>query len=537
MILRELNILKKSRLYYFILILCISQIIYSCTTEFESIYIKTGTAQLFVDDYLIEASESLKRTLNQPSKDFGGNKPVIALEDEFEGLGATLEANGTIVYDPRIKKYVMIALGFCPHGRTLGEKPRWTFYRLYRFTSVDGMNWIKGDDGNPQWVFPRSEEDLYDPESGTSATNIDAFSYYYDVKDNEYPYKGWQHFGNWGGDREGHYFIKSRDGIFWERGRMVVNGYADEEDPLHRKIHQNGRDLVGPGDVTIFYHDTTENRFLGIFKFYSPERVENENRLRSRAYAFFSHPLEEPFDIQTLNHIELLPPAADKNNDGRYDEYYGSTAWRYESIWLGGLKIWHRLGDYPWSAAGSAYLKLVSSRDDLNWKKVSFANDDGIPEVFIPNGIEGGNGGRNDGGYMTEFSQGPLKIGDELIFYYGSSSYGKNHPNDIRISGGGIFRARLRIDGFVSVDAGTLTTKLLSFSGNDLYLNAIGPVTVSVLNPGGKVLGSQTVSGDALMHHVLFDGQKLSTIIEEPNIRLQFNIGEGGKLYSFTVQP
>ena len=95
----------------------------------------------------------------------------------------------------------------------------------------------------------------------------------------------------------------------------------------------------------------------------------------------------------------------------------------------------------------------------------------------------------------------------------------------------------MRIDGFVSVDAGTLTTKLLSFSGNDLYLNAIGPVTVSVLNPGGKVLGSQTVSGDALMHHVLFDGQKLSTIIEEPNIRLQFNIGEGGKLYSFTVQP
>jgi len=41
-------------------------------------------------------------------------------------------------------------------------------------------------------------------------------------------------------------------------------------------------------------------------------------------------------------------------------------------------------------------------------------NDAGEPEVFIPNGREGDNGGRNDGGYMSMFSQGPLRIGDEL---------------------------------------------------------------------------------------------------------------------------
>ena len=92
-----------------------------------------------------------------------------------------------------------------------------------------------------------------------------------------------------------------------------------------------------------------------------------------------------------------------------------------------------------------------------------FNNDAGTPEVFIPNGPEGGNHGQNDGGYMSEFSQGPLRIGDELIYYYGCSSYGKNHPRDVRISGGGIFRARLRLDGFVSIDGGTLTTRPLRF--------------------------------------------------------------------------
>jgi len=511
-------------------------ILNACNERQGALQIESGVAQLFIDDYLIEQADNIKRTLHQPQKDDAGEKPLIALENEFGELGATLEANGSIVFDPQIDKYVMIALAFSPEGRAQKKKPHWTFYRLYRFTSEDGLHWIKGDDGRPQWIFPKKAEDLFDQQSGASATNIDAFSYYYDRMDAEYPYKGWQHFANWGDDREGHYYLKSKNGIEWERGPMVVNGYGDQKDPQYQAIHQDGRNLVGPGDVTIFYHDPLTDRFLGIFKFYSPQAVENENRLRSRAYAFFSHPLKQPFDIKSINHVELLPPAADINNDGRFDEYYGSTAWRYASLWLGGLKIWHGKGDYAWSAAGCAYLKLVHSRDGLHWQKVSFRNEAGIPEVFIPNGPEGGNAGQNDGGYMTEFSQGPLKIGDELVFYYGSSSYGKNQTDDIRISGGGIFRARLRIDGFVSIDAGTLTTKVLHYAGNDLFLNAIGPVTVEVLDTDQEVVAVQTVNGDDLKHRIVFNGWALARLTPGEDIRLRFQIGPGGKLYSFTIQ-
>ena len=213
--------------------------------------------------------------------------------------------------------------------------------------------------------------------------------------------------------------------------------------------------------------------------------------------------------------LKLLPPAAEQNNDYPHDEYYGSTGWRYESLWLGGLKIWHGQGDHPWSAAGCAYLKLISSRDGLHWSKVPFNNSDGYPEVFIANGPEGGNHGKNDGGYLTEFSQEPLRINDELIFYYGCSSYGKNNPDSLRVGGGGIFRARLRIDGFVSVEAGTFSTRLLRFKGDNLIVNSIGPLTVEILDVKGDLINKKKISGDSIRHIVTFDEKILKKLSGE----------------------
>ena len=503
----------------------------SCSKTHKNAIELGPRAHLFVDDYLIDSQKNLKRTLNQPIKDFRGKMPIIALEDEFGDFNSTLEANGTIVFDPRIDKYVMFALGYGSQLRTAKPKP-WDIVRIYRFTSKDGINWIKGEDGTPQCVFPRTSQDLKDSISGASATNIDLFSCFYDIGDINYPYKGWLYFQNWGDDREGIYYVKSNDGICWERGPQVAVGFGDYG---YRTIHQDGRTLVGPADVSLFYYDELENRFLGIFKFYSPEAVEHGNKLRSRAYAFFPRPLDAPFDINQLTHIELLPPAAEKNNDMPHDEYYGSTAWRYESIWLGGLKIWHSGGNYPWSAAGCAFLKLLSSRDGLKWSKVSFVNSDGHPEVFIANGPEGGNNGKNDGGYITEFSQGPLLIDNQLILYYGCSSYGKNNPDSLRVGGGGIFRARLRIDGFVSIDAGTLTTKLFRFQGKNLFINAIGPVKIDVLSANGMLLGSQTITGDSIAQHVSFNSKDFYEIVDDDVVRLRFTIGAKGRLYSFNI--
>jgi len=108
-----------------------------------------------------------------------------------------------------------------------------------------------------------------------------------------------------------------------------------------------------------------------------------------------------------------------------FDEYYSSTHGAMNRCALGGLRIWHSAGDYPYSAAGTAYLSSSPAATRLTWQKVPFQNEDGRPEVFIPNGKEGDCEARNDGGYMSEFQQCAIRIGDELIYYYGSSSWGK----------------------------------------------------------------------------------------------------------------
>jgi hypothetical protein len=492
-------------------------------TSLPAVHVENGQAQLFADDYLIALQSDLQRTLRQPRKDGGGNEPVIALGEEFGDTKGTLEANGSIVFDSKLKRWVMYCLAFASSWP--GESA--DRVRLYRFTSSDAMTWRKGDDGKPQ----RIAIDLRDPASNTSATNIDLFSCMYDETDHAYPYKGWLFFANWGPGREGTYFVQSADGIQWERGRPVLIAGS-------RTLEQDGRVMNGTGDVTTFYHDSQQNRFLACLRFASATDVENTNRLRSRGF-LFTEQLDRPIDLATVSRLDLVPEGAMRNGDMPTDEYYSSTAWRYGSLWLGGLRIWHSRDDYPYSASGCAFLKLVVSRDGLHWKKVPFRSESGDAEVFIPNGREGGNDGRNDGGYMTEFSNAPLRIGDELIYYYGSSSWGKNHPRPYRVSGGGVFRGRLRPDGFVSVDGGSLITRKLKFDGSDLEVNGVGPIAIDVVgstDQNAEALASATIQGDSLRHAVHFDGgRSLREVAPEGQVQLRFRIGAGGALYSFTV--
>ena len=474
--------------------------------------IEHDVPQLFVDDALIDTQANLKRTLHQPKKDNGGNEPILSITDQYGGTPATLEANGTIVFDPKLKKWVMICLGCCTAQR---KDPN--YVRLYRFTSADALNWKPG--GVEGSAFEHLKIDLADRASGTSATNTDLFSFCYDEADPEYPYKGWLWFANWEGGREGIYYVRSRDGRAWERGPQLMRFNS-------RNVDQDAWHLHGPSDVTIFSPQPFNNRYLALFKFTNRQQIGDGNSQRSRAYLFVDR-LDQPVDLNRIERVALVPSAANANGDEPSDEYYASTAWRYGSVWLGGLKVWHRHGDYPYSFAGCAFLKFAVSRDGLNWKKVQFDNDDGVPEVWIPNGKEGGHNGHNDGGYMTEFSQGPIRIGDELIYYYGSSSWGKNHPEWVRITGGGIFRARLRPDGFVSLDAGTLTTKPLALNGSKLSVNAVGPVTVEVLGANDEVMNKASLSGDSLAHEI--------PLTDHSPARLRFTIDRGGRLYSFTT--
>ena len=289
------------------LLLCINGLNMEILLAEDPIVISNGVAQLFIDDYLIDSQKNLKRTLHQPIKDNGGNFPVIELDDEFGDYNATLGAGGTIVYDPKLNKYIMFAGGYAPTLK------RWDKARCMRFTSSDGIHWIKGDNGVSETVFPKSRDFFLDEESGTYATNNDLFSCYYDTKDDLYPYKGWVWFANWGYEREGSYYVRSRDGKNWERGQKIIPY-------LKRSIVQNGKSLVGAGDATIFNYDSISNRYLASIRFYRDfyqgdytgegNPVEG-NGLRSRAYHFVDR-LNQPVDLDRIKYIDLVPPAETK---------------------------------------------------------------------------------------------------------------------------------------------------------------------------------------------------------------------------------
>ena len=487
----------------------------------EPLTIEPGVAQLFIDDNVLESPQRLVRTLHQPGKDHGGLHPLI-----HPAPDGTLLAYGSIVFDKKLSQYVMFLQGYPTRF-------------MYRVTSSDGLHWGQTDERKLERItldtnlgdVPKDRANNAHGERG-----IDVFSCYYDEADASWPYKGWCWFANWGNDLEGIYYVLSHDGRNWERGRQVVNGFAGVGDTSCRAIEQDGRLLNGPGDVTLFSYDSRTRRYLGIFKFYNEAGVEQGNNLRSRAYLWMNR-LDQPVDTKQIERVALLPPAAERNGDTAFDEYYASTAWRYESLWLGTLKIFHSRGDYPHSSAGCAFFKLTASRDGLNWHKVQYPNDAKLAEVFLANGREGGNDGQNDGGYMSDFSQGPLRLGDDLIFYYSSSSWGKNHQKPQRLSGGGIFRARLRVDGFVSVDEGIATTRPLVLNGGkNLFVNAIGPVKAEVLSPTGKMLGTADVRGNSIKHKVTFGGKSFGQIVGESNPRLRFTVQPPGKLYSFTIR-
>jgi hypothetical protein len=499
-----------------LLLLCFKLVAARAAAPLE---IPTGTAQLFIGDRLIEKNLAITRTLHSPRKDDGGTKPVLFLENEFGGVPGTLQG-GTILFDPKLNHYVM----FATSGAHLEGHP-WNWIRLYRFTSRDGLAWTKGDRGEPECVFPRSRDDFLDPASGAYASNIDFTTFIYDVSDAAQPYKGWIWYANWGGQREGLYCVQSADGRTWQRGAQVsrVEAFTFQTDT--HVYH-------GPYDTSGFAYDPVNRRFIASLKISAQRKDRSAPRYRARAYYELAA-LDRPVAFDPGKLVRLEPARRDAHGDLSDDEYYFSDAWRYESLWLGALKIHHETADYPHSRAGCSFLKLIYSHDGLHWEKVPYANDRGVAEVFLSNGTEGGNDASNDGGYVTTFQNAPLRVGEELIYYYASSSFGKNHPTPRMLQGGGIFRARLRVDGFVSVDAGTLITVPLATAGQDLFVNHAGQIIVALLSENETVLATATLEGDLILDRMKFPAGRFGDLTMRRPFKLKFFVPRGSELFSF----
>lgn len=246
-------------------------------------------------------------------------------------------------------------------------------------------------------------------------------------------------------------------------------------------------------------------------------------------------------DFETWTHIdEVVTP---DERDGAGTEFYYMLVLRYESGYIGFLNVYHEFTDDPAVMDGfnmNLDTQLTFSRDGITWSRVCDR------QVFL--GVERGAWDERRI-YVDEV----LVRDDEILVYYRGSNIphagiqgliGQEHDGR-PLRGDALGLARLRLDGFVSVEAGEaegmLTTRPFRFSGNELHVNADatgGSLHVEAVTlygapiPGFTRAECAPIDTDGTDHPVRWKGGNL-----DPTggpIRLRFFLRQS-RLYSFQI--
>ncbi len=161
---------------------------------------------------------------------------------------------------------------------------------------------------------------------------------------------------------------------------------------------------------------------------------------------------------------------------------------------------------------GNYYTQVffMSSRDTLNWTRTE--------EPYLTPA--------NSKSYRYQRSGYPC-IGyietapGEMSFYMKdkTSDYGKST----------LYRYTLRVDGFMSAMGTSLTTKAMTYEGNELLINFEGEIKVTVRDTKGNSVTSGWISGDEIDKAIAL-GDDLP---DSGTAVLSFEMKEGTKLYSF----
>jgi hypothetical protein len=204
----------------------------------------------------------------------------------------------------------------------------------------------------------------------------------------------------------------------------------------------------------------------------------------------------------------LVPSTPPVPGEFRTD-VYNMPIFPYEGLYLGLPCIFDQTGPLPdGNQNGFLYVELASSRDLRNWQRVADR------AVFIGSGPKGS----SDCGMICSAGR-PLIHDDELWFYYNGFTTTHGPCEQVRAPQG-ICLARLRRDGFVSLDAGDregrLLTKPLVVEGPHLFVNVEAPqgvIRAEVLTPQGPPLTGFSldqglpVRGDQIKAELRWEGR------------------------------
>lgn len=402
----------------------------------------TGSWQLLVDDYLIDKKQNIKRTYH-PFKKHHAN-PVLVADKPWEGNISY--AYGTVLPNEENNGYRLW------YHSWNGE-----YSNLYA-TSSDGFTWVKPELGMFNY-------------KGSTANNI----FHWRTKSDHLPQVIHTPFEKDPGRR---YKL-----INYDYGRTkpnnLISGFwgAYSADGIHWTDAARNPVLKDPGDVGNFVWDGHKNRYTGYPKVFSPVRGFNRRCIGFTATT--------DFENWPSARLILEPDEPDDywiSQPYQRTEFYGLTAFPYESGYIGFLWIFHITDGIN---DGPIFCELVSSRDGINWIRQEVQEGKRLPVLPV-----GPKGSWDQGMVFT--TNHPLVEQDLVKLWYGgfTATHGGGESETA-----GVGFATLRKDGFASLDAtgstGSITTLPMKNLKGELRINADakgGMVKVEVLDKDGVVL-------------------------------------------------
>ena len=446
----------------------------------EPVSLKQGQAQLFLDDFIVAKIAGVTRTMHQPRK--------LGAVIRSPQPGKTIQTRAAPQWDPVAKVYKLWVLGI----------DQWLW------ESRDGLHWMPGAKPNM-----RTDLVVVDPLEKDPGRRFKAA------------------LANSG-------FAISPDGANWTK-----------LDVPHIPSSDESNFSFNPAEG-LFIHTVKRGGKYGRSVALATSR--DFKNWTDYGLIFQSDDLDQKLGVENIKarlaDASLRPPFHNNPKVYRVD-VYNMGAFYYDGIYIGLPAMYHATGpvpNYP-NTDGFHHVQLAMSRDLKNWKRL------GDRQPFIgPSRID-------SGAYdLTQIlpPSAPVVRDDELWFYYtglkyrASYNYVGNFPKGkyVRKPGldpddGAVCLAVLRLDGFISLDAGReggrVRTVQFRVPEGKLFVNAdagLGRLQVEALDAKGKlVTESVPLNSDKTRHEVQWTKGGLAKLPGRV-MSLRFKI-QDASLYSF----
>jgi HEAT repeat protein len=487
-------------------------------TLVDGVYQLRSHKQLFVDDLIVESIGTAKRVVHPFKKD--PRNPVFEQEYPWERQG-TLNFVSSVHYDPEQRLFTAwyhSMLG-APDGKKgeLGRTPLIAY-------SADGIHWQRPLIGEREYAGSKVNNVV------GMANNIVPLP---TAKDPAKRYAGYLYHP----EKNAMAVAYSADGISgWSEFKGVCGG---------------GRDVV-----TACRDDLGDGYFSFMkWRFGAWNRRAAWAAWGSTPDAMTRGPINITADLNddagSADRIAAAYPTLDFVQANQFHtEIYEVTPFIYEGHYFGLSMRFDVSGKGGGNVDGITDVTLISSRDKQGkqgWQRPG--GDKASGGAAMPSLLTLGKWGEWDSGQIYG-PNGLLVVDDEIVFYYTGACFG-HEPEGSKSDGEGnpayraaIGRATLRLDGLVSLQAGsaeaTMTTKLVSFTGKHLQVNAAcpqGALRVELVDalgkpiPGFAFADCDPFTGDALRHIVSWHGRSEVSSLAGKTLQVRFQL-RNGDLYA-----